>query len=148
MRRYGAAVLTVALAAGFIAGTAPALAAPARCGTVVEDRLVLDHDLRCDGPALVLRNPLTVVQLNGHTLESSRDCGKGASSGIVVESSAEGAQILGPGLMRRFAAGIEISGSARVQVRDVRLSDSCAYGLVIVGPGRRQESTRAIRRER
>ena len=55
------------------------LPAPGRatvsCGTVVEEQVILDRDLRCDGPGLIVRNPRTVVQLNGHAIVSTRACG-------------------------------------------------------------------------
>jgi len=125
----------IALVAVVLTGatSAAAPAASLRCGTVVGERAVLDHDLRCPGPALILRNPRTVLQLNGHTIESSRSCSEGAApTGIGVESTADGAQILGPGLIRGFRTGIAIGGAARVQVRDLRISDNCTDGLLVV----------------
>lgn len=105
-----------------------------RCGTVVEEEAVVDRDLRCDGPGLILRNPRSVLQLNGHTVESARSCAEGAApSGIVVEKTAEGARILGPGLIRGFVTGIAIGEAARVTVRDVRVSDSCSVGILAIG---------------
>ncbi len=53
-------------------------AATASCGMVVQDQLVLDRDLRCPGPALIVRNPRSVVQLNGHTIESAKPCRDGS----------------------------------------------------------------------
>lgn len=109
-------------------------AATVRCGTVVGEQATLDRDLHCDGAALILRNPRTVLQLNGHTLESHRSCSEGAAvAGIVVESTAHGAQIFGPGAIRGFIRGIQITGASRVQVRDVRVSDSCTDGLLVIG---------------
>jgi len=111
-----------------------ALAAPIRCGAVVEESAVLDRDLRCDGVAIVLRNPRSVLHLNGHTIESARSCAEGAApSGITVERTAEGAQILGPGVVRGFVTGIALGDAVRVQTRDVRVTDSCAVGILIVG---------------
>ncbi len=105
-----------------------------RCGTVVEEDAVLDRDLRCDGVGVILRNPRSTLQLNGHTLESSRSCADGAApSGITVERTAEGAQILGPGVVRGFVTGVAIGDAVRVQVRDVRVNDSCAVGILVVG---------------
>ncbi len=109
-------------------------AAPLRCGAVVDEDAVLDRDLRCDGVAVVLRNPRSVLHLNGHTIESTRSCADGAApSGIVVERTAEGAQILGPGLVRGFVTGIALGDAVRVQVREVRVADSCAVGILVVG---------------
>lgn len=102
------------------------------CGMVVEDRVVLDRDLRCVGPALILRNPRTVVQLNGHSIESSARCRDGnVGAGVVVQATADRAQILGPGLIRGFQFGITIDGAGQVQVRDVRVSDNCALGIAV-----------------
>jgi hypothetical protein len=99
---------------------------------VVEDRVVLDRDLRCVGPAIVLRNPRTVVQLNGHTIESSERCRDGnAGAGVVVQASADRAQILGPGVIRGFQYGITIDGTGQAQVRDVRISDNCNVGIAV-----------------
>jgi hypothetical protein len=117
----------------------PDVAAPAtrvRCGDVIEERAVLDRELRCDGPALIVRNPRTVVQLNGHTIEAARACGENATTGILVEEAAEGAQILGPGTIRGFATGVSVSGTTRVQVGDLRVSDSCGYALAVRGGNR------------
>jgi hypothetical protein len=125
--------LAIALALPF-ASTAVEASPPVRCGTVVEEDAVLDRDLRCDGVGVVLRNPRSVLQLNGHTIESARSCAEGAApSGITIERTADGAQILGPGVVRGFVTGIEIGEAVRVQVRDVRVSDSCGVGLLIVG---------------
>jgi len=133
---YALFVTTVLIAIG--AGTEPlvavANAASVRCGMVVDDRATLDRDLRCDGPAFILRNPRTVLQLNGHSVESRRSCAEGAApAGIVVESTADGAQILGPGVVRGFVTGIRVTGTARTQVRDVRVSDCCTNGLLVDG---------------
>ena len=116
-----------------LAGVAPSVhAAPLHCGTVVGEQAVLDRDLECDGPGLIVRNPRTVLQLNGHTLASRRTCGEGAApAGIVVESTADGAQILGPGEVRGFVNGVQIGGAARVAVRDVRIDDTCANGVLV-----------------
>jgi hypothetical protein len=114
----------------------PAFAAPppVRCGTIVEDVAVLDRDLRCDGVGVVLRNPRSTLQLNGHTIASASSCADGAApSGVTVEKTADGAQILGPGVIRGFVTGIAIGETVRVQVRDVRVSDSCGVGLLAVG---------------
>lgn len=117
-----------------LAFPAETLAAPIRCGTVVDEDAVLDRDLRCDGVGIVLRNPRSVLHLNGHTIESSRSCAEGAApSGITVEGTADGAQILGPGTVRGFVTGIALGEAVRVQVRDVRVADSCAVGVLVVG---------------
>lgn len=113
--------------------SAASQAATVGCGTVVDEQAVLDRDLRCAGPAVILRNPRTVLHLNGHVVESSRSCSEGAApTGIMVESTADGAQILGPGVIRGFRTGIEVAGAERVQVRDLRVSDSCADALLVV----------------
>ncbi len=126
-------LLLVALLVGLV-GPASVAAAPLRCGAVVEDDAVLDRDLRCDGIALTLRNPRSVLQLNGHTIESARPCADGAApSGIAVEHTADGAQILGPGLIRGFVTGIALDEAVRLQIRDVRIADSCGVGLLVVG---------------
>ena len=107
---------------------------PVRCGTVVDDVAILDRDLRCDGVGVVLRNPRSVLELNGHTIASERSCADGAApSGVTIEHTADGAQILGPGLVRGFVNGITIDGAVRVQVREVRISDSCTLGMQAVG---------------
>ncbi len=69
--RFAAALLALAL----LAGDGIAVAATrVRCGSVIDaEQAVLDRDLRCKGTAIVVRNPRTVVQLNGHTIESQRD---------------------------------------------------------------------------
>ncbi|MBI3770681.1 MAG: right-handed parallel beta-helix repeat-containing protein [Deltaproteobacteria bacterium] len=109
-----------------------AASATVTCGMVVEDQIVLDRDLRCAGPALVIRNPRTVVQLNGHVLESSRPChDAGSTVGIVVEPTADRANILGPGIVRGFATGITIDWAPQVQLRDLRVTDSCAFGIAV-----------------
>jgi len=128
----GPALVLVAVA---LAGAASAATRDVglRCGMVLGEQAVLDHDLRCAGPGLIVRNPRTVLQLNGHVIESSRSCSEGAApTGIGIESSAEGAQILGPGVIRGFTTGIRIAGAARVQVRDLRISDGCADGVLVV----------------
>ncbi len=118
---------------------APAAASAARpqgirCGTVVADEAVLDRDLECEGVGVILRNPRSTLQLNGHTISSARSCADGAApSGVTVERTAEGAQILGPGLIRGFVTGIAIGEAVRVQVRDLRVSDSCGVGVLVVG---------------
>lgn len=105
-----------------------------RCGTVVADDAVLARDLRCEGPGVILRNPRSVLHLNGHTIASTRTCAEGAApSGIVVERTAEGSQILGPGLVTGFVTGVALGDVVRVTVRDVRIADSCALGMLIVG---------------
>src|SRR5258706_13033771 len=105
-------------------------AATLSCGMVVQDQLVLDRDLRCPGPALVIRNPRSVGQLNGHTIESTQACrDAGAPVGIVVEESAARANILGPGIVRGFATGIAIDGPPQVHLRDLRVTDSSGCAL-------------------
>jgi hypothetical protein len=127
-------VLACLAAAGLVSDVGAGRPPSIRCGTIVDEDAVLDRDLRCEGTALVLRNPRSVVQLNGHTMESARSCAEGAApSGITVERTAEGAQILGPGLVRGFVTGIAIGDAVRVQVRDIRVSDSCGLGLLVVG---------------
>jgi hypothetical protein len=116
--------------------TTPVFAAPPplRCGTLVDEDAVLDRDLNCDGVGVVLRNPRSVLQLNGHTIASARSCADGAApTGVTVEKTADGAQILGPGVIRGFVTGIAVGEAVRVQVRDVRVSDSCGVGLLAVG---------------
>lgn len=123
-----AAVLAAAVLAN--AGRTPGV----RCGTVVEDEAVLDRNLLCEGVGVTLRNPRSVLQLNGHTIAAARTCAEGAApSGIVVEGTADDAQILGPGLVRGFVTGIAAADAVRVQIRDVRVGDSCAVGLLVVG---------------
>ena len=132
-RRLRPVVALAVLVFALIAHATPSAAATVRCGMVVDERVVLDRDLRCDGPALIVRNPRTVVQLNGHTLESSRPCSKEepGAAGIVVQPTAERAQILGPGLIRGFATGVTIDWAPQTQLRDLRISDSCAEALVV-----------------
>jgi hypothetical protein len=133
MSRRGHVLLGVLFVLGGVGGAAGA-AAGVGCGTVVDERLVLDRDLRCAGPALVVRNPRSVIQLNGHVIESARSCSEGAPpTGIAVESTAEGSQILGPGVIRGFESGIAVDDTARVEVRDLRISDSCKDGVLVVG---------------
>jgi hypothetical protein len=123
------AVLTIV--AGSSVG-ASASGAVATCGMVVEDTVVIDRDLRCPGPALIVRNPRTVVQLNGHVIESSRPCrDAGSTVGIVVEASAARANILGPGIVRGFATGIAITEAPQVELRDLRVTDSCGLGIAV-----------------
>jgi len=121
----------IAILAG-LAFAHSARAATARCGMVVEDRLVLDRDLRCPTTGLIIRNPRTVVQLNGHVIEAAVTCQDGASTvGITVESTAERAQILGPGVIRGFQTGIAADGTSQLQLRDLRITDSCLQGLAL-----------------
>jgi hypothetical protein len=56
------ALAVLAIIAGSSVG-ASASGAVATRGMVVEDTVVLDRDLRCPGPALIIRNPRTLVQL-------------------------------------------------------------------------------------
>lgn len=113
-------------------GAPNAWGAGATCGMVVQDTLVLDRDLRCTGTALVVRNPRTVVQLNGHVLESARPCtDPDVTVGIAVEATADRAQILGPGVIRGFQTGITVDAATQVQLRDLRVSDSCTLGLAV-----------------
>ncbi len=133
MRRGALALAVLSMTIG--AGPAPAAAAESarlHCGQVIDDRAVLDRDLVCDGPGLILRNPRTVLQLNGHSLRSRRSCREGAAStGLVIEATADGAQVLGPGAVQGFVVDIQLTGAARVHVRDLRLADGCTYGLAI-----------------
>jgi nitrous oxidase accessory protein NosD len=124
------AAAVVAFACG--AGAPAADAATLKCGMVLEEQAVLDRDLVCDGPGLVVRNPRTVLQLNGHTVRSRRTCAEGAApAGIVVEPTADGAQIFGPGTIAGFVSGITVTTAERVQVRDVRVADSCTHGVLV-----------------
>ncbi|MCC6849974.1 MAG: right-handed parallel beta-helix repeat-containing protein [Deltaproteobacteria bacterium] len=126
----GAVIGAIATIAAAFAGRTPSV----RCGTVVEEEAVLDRDLRCDGVAVTLRNPRSVLHLNGHTVASAHACADGAApSGIVVEGTADDAQILGPGLVQGFVTGIAVVDAVRVQVRDLRIADSCGVGLLVVG---------------
>lgn len=128
--RVRLAMLALVGAAWLRPATLPA--ANVACGMVVQDRVVLDRDLRCSGPALVLRNPRTVVQLNGHVIEASRPCRDGDPTvGIAVEASADRATILGPGIVRGFSTGIAIGFATQVQLRDLRVSDSCGFGVTL-----------------
>jgi hypothetical protein len=133
-RRAGQLALAgIAVVAG-LGLASPGRAATARCGMVVEDRLILDRDLHCPENALILRNPRTVVQLNGHLIESAVTCQDTVPTvGITVESSAERAQILGPGVIRGFQTGIAADGTAQLQIRDLRITDSCVQGLALRG---------------
>jgi hypothetical protein len=116
-------------------GTAdPAPGATLKCGMVLGEQAVLDRNLVCDGPGLIVRNPRTVLQLNGHTVTSRRSCTEGsAPAGIVVEPTADGAQIFGPGTIRGFVNGLTVTTAERVQVRDLRVSDSCVNGILVAG---------------
>ncbi len=96
---------------------------------VVADTVILDRDLECTGTGLVLRNPRSIVQLNGHTLRFIERCDRASAAGIAVESTADGAQILGPGAIRGFPTGIAVDGAARIQLRDFTVSESCGRGL-------------------
>lgn len=126
-----AGVVAVLLVAG--AALRPAAAAETlRCGRVAPLLAMLDGDLVCDGPGPILRNPGTIVQMNGHTLSTSRACDDAsAGAGLLVESTAEGAMILGPGEVRGFATGIAVAGAQRVEIHDVRIADSCVDGLSV-----------------
>lgn len=118
-----------------VAALAPAArAATLHCGMVLGEQAVLDRDLTCDGSGLIVRNPRTVLQLNGHTLRSRAACAEGAApAGIVVEGTADGAQVVGPGEVRGFVNGVQITGATRVAIRDLRIDDSCGNGVLVNG---------------
>src|SRR5438309_1892766 len=80
------------------------------CGMVVQDQLVLDRDLRCPGPALIVRNPRSVVQLNGHTIQATQPCrDAGATVGIVVDvRDGRGCRIAGNRIAGNRGAGIRL----------------------------------------
>ena len=99
---------------------------------VVDTTVVLDRDLECQGTGLVLRNPRATVQLNGHTVRFTDGCDGATAAGIRIESTADGAQILGPGAIRGFPTGIGVDGAARVQLRDLTVSESCGRGIALV----------------
>jgi len=125
-------VLMALVLVGPLSSTAVAVGANLRCGMVLGEQAVLDRDLVCDGPGLIVRNPRTVLQLNGHTIVSRRTCAEGAApAGIVVEPTADGAQIFGPGLIRGFVNGIAVTTAPRVQLRDLRVTDSCTNGILV-----------------
>ena len=108
-------------------------AEPVRCGRAVAGvQAVLDRDLECAGPGPILRNPRTVLQLNGHTIRSRDACDEEATAaGVVVEATAEGALVLGPGTVRGFATGIAVAGADRVEIHDVRVAESCVDGVAV-----------------
>ncbi len=110
------------------AGAGPA---PARCGMIVGDSVMLDRDLECDRTGLVLRNPRSIVQLNGHTIRFTRRCDEQSPAGVVVEATAQGAEIFGPGAIRGFATGVAVDGAPRVQLHDFAVSENCVRGLGI-----------------
>ena len=98
---------------------------------VVAETVILDRDLDCAGPGLIVRNPRSIVQLNGHTLRFTERCEDASAAGLAVESTADGAQIFGPGAIRGFPTGITVEGAGRVQLRDLTVSESCGRGVAV-----------------
>ena len=99
---------------GLPSSTAVAVGANLRCGMVLGEQAVLDRDLVCDGPGLIVRNPRTVLQLNGHTIVSRRTCAEGAApAGIVVERGHEASG--------RSAAQADVSQRTAIEPTDVLL---------------------------
>ena len=58
-------------------------------------------------------------------------CEDATASGILVESTADGAQILGPGAIRGFPTGITVDGATRLQLHDFAVSESCGRGISV-----------------
>jgi nitrous oxidase accessory protein NosD len=93
---------------------APTLTSSPACGQVVKGNVTLTADLKCDGDGLIVGADNAVIDLAGYSITGT---GPDSSKvGIVVPNS-DGVQVIGPGAIREFQAGILITGSDDTSVK-------------------------------
>jgi len=115
--------------------------------TITEDSQLVD-DVTCtvtSAPCIVISAPHVTLELNGFTMTGQGDaqtgCG-GLPSTFAPPAVEDGIDVIGqtdvtihgPGLIQRFRnAGIWLSDSTDVTVRDVSLSTNCTSGILVGG---------------
>jgi nitrous oxidase accessory protein NosD len=93
---------------------APTLTSSPACGQVVKGNVTLTADLNCPGDGLIVGADNAVIDLAGYSITGT---GPDSSKvGIVVPNS-DGVQVIGPGAIREFQAGILITGSDDTSVK-------------------------------
>ena len=93
----------------------PLVSSPA-CGQVVKGNITLTADLKCNGDGLIVGSDNAVIDLAGYSITGT---GPDSSKvGIVVPNS-DDVQVIGPGALRAFQAGILITGSDGTSVKRV-----------------------------
>jgi nitrous oxidase accessory protein NosD len=93
---------------------APTLTSSPACGQVVKGNVTLTADLNCPGDGLIVGADDAVIDLAGYSITGT---GPDSSKvGIVVPNS-DGVQVIGPGAIREFQAGILITGSDDTSVK-------------------------------
>jgi nitrous oxidase accessory protein NosD len=93
---------------------APTLTSSPACGQVVKGNVTLTADLNCPGDGLIVGADDAVIDLAGYSITGT---GPDSSKvGIVVPNS-DGVQVIGPGAIREFQAGVLITGSDDTSVK-------------------------------
>jgi parallel beta-helix repeat protein len=136
-RRLRYLILAAALAAGLLAGEAPAGAAPVACGTTITVSTTLTADMTCPGDAIVIRGPNVVLDLGGHLLTGAGFEAGGA--GVRVE--APGATVRN-GRVERFRFGVHLSaGSNGALIDGLRLTGNIDGAFVASSANRFRGNT-------
>ncbi len=112
--------------------------------TITEDSELVD-DVTCTvtgAPCIAIGAPHVTLELNGFTMTGQADAQTGCKGGfappgvevgIDVDAQTDVA-IHGPGLIQRFRnAGIFLSKSSGVKVKDVTASTNCSSGILVGG---------------
>jgi hypothetical protein len=90
------------------------------CGQVVAGEVRLTANLNCDGDGLIVGDDGTTINMNGFGIY-----GPGAdSSKVGIGVSEDNVQIIGPGIISGFQAGILATGAKQLTVSSTILTDN------------------------
>jgi Right handed beta helix region len=90
------------------------------CGQVVTGEVRLTANLNCDGDGLIVGDDGTTINLNGFGIY-----GPGAdSSKVGIGVSEDNVQIMGPGIISGFQAGILATGAKQLTISSAILTDN------------------------
>ena len=100
--------------------TTPTTTNPA-CGQVVAGNVTLTSNLNCGGDGLIVGADHTRINLNGYSIDGP---GKDSSKVGIMIPATDDVEIVGPGALRNFQAGVLMTGAHHVKVSTLIAEDN------------------------
>lgn len=100
--------------------TMPTTTNPA-CGQVVAGNVTLTSNLNCAGDGLIIGADHTRINLNGYAIDGP---GKDSSKVGIMIPATDDVEIVGPGALRNFQAGVLMTGAHHVKVSTLIAQDN------------------------
>ena len=99
------------------------------CGQVVSGTVMLTSNLHCTGDGLIVGGDHTVIYMNGQSIMGP---GKTTSKVGIMIPAYNDVQVIGPGGISGFQAGVLMTGSHRVSVSTIIVQDN-QIGMFVTG---------------